>query len=238
MMRSAPLLHLFLPPEHESFMAAGCCVQIVEATGRMATKTVISASGDGISKITGAIVIVQDEQHVAALKSKAAAANFVAYTKSELANCGDPRALSFSTDFNLLFIDTSAVRYPFPVILSYLNPFPAPGHRVGAVHGRRDTRTATGGAPEPARQPPMASRDPLNVRNNFHTKKKITHTRNFRAQCCRLQELRYAGLDTSIRLTTRPLRPIASSFWPSRANLMTMAGTKKIGASPMPFRPT
>ena len=115
----------------------------------------------------------------------------------------------------------------------FINPFPAPGHRVGAVHGRRDTRTAAGGAPEPARYPPMASRDPLNVRNNFHTKKKITHTRNFRAQRFRLQELRYAGLDTSIRLTTRPLRPMASSFWPSRANLMTMAGTKKIGASPI-----
>jgi hypothetical protein len=80
-------------------MAAGCCVQIVEATGRMATKTVISASGDGISKITGTIVIVQDEQHVAALKSKAAAANFVAYTKSELATCGDLLRPRHSTSY-------------------------------------------------------------------------------------------------------------------------------------------
>ena len=123
--RSAPLLRLFPPPEH--FMTAGCCAQIVEATGRMAAKTIISASGDGISKITGAIVIVQDEQHVAALKSKAAAVNFVAYTKSELATCGDPRALSFSTDFNLLFVDTSA--FPLPPF-----NFMEPSHRAWLAH--------------------------------------------------------------------------------------------------------
>ena len=28
-----------------------------------------------------------------------------------------------------------------------INPYPAPGNVVGTVHGRRDTRTAAGGAP-------------------------------------------------------------------------------------------
>ena len=111
-----------------------------------------------------------------------------------------------------------------------------------SLHGHRDTRAAAArwGRPwEPARQPPMGSQDRLSVRNNFHSKKSFAHTRNFLARC-RLQELRKSRstLDTSIRRTTRPLRSITSSFWPSCANPMSIAVTKKIGTSPMLSRPT
>ena len=80
--------------------------EIISATGRHAAKAVVSAStGDSRSKITAAFIMAQDAAHVRAIKEKANAINFVAYTATELATCGDPRAMSLSNDIFLLQVD-------------------------------------------------------------------------------------------------------------------------------------